>query len=76
MLKRGVFSRPIKDNGDLHILQLLDYRPEVLPPFEEARPVLEAEYLRRAGDEALRQYLKRLRQHSEVIVVREKVNQP
>jgi len=76
MLKRGVFSRPIEDNGDLHILQLLDYRPEVLPSFEQARPVLEVEYLRRAGDEALRQYLKRLRQQSEVVVVRDKVNQP
>lgn len=76
LLKRGVFSKPIEDNGDLHILQLLEYRPEVLPPFEEARPVLEAEYLRRAGDEALRQYLKWLRLRSEVIVVREQVNQP
>ena len=76
MLERGVFSRPLKDNGDLHILQLLDYRPEVFPPFEEARPVLEAEYLRRAGDEALRQYLTWLRQRSEVIMVREKVNPP
>lgn len=76
MLERGVFSKPIMDNGDLHILQLLDYRPEVLPPFEQARPVLEAEYLRRAGDEALRQYLQWLRLRSEVIVVREMVHQP
>lgn len=76
MLERGVFSKPIMDNGELHILQLLDYRPELLPPFEEARRVLEAEYLRRAGDEALRQYLKWLRLRSEVIVARKKVSQP
>lgn len=76
MLKRGAFSKPIEDNGDMHVLQLLDYRPEVLPPFEEARPVLEAEYLRRAGDEALRQYVQWLRLRSEVIVVQEKVKQP
>lgn len=75
-LKRGVFSRPIMDNGDLHILQLLDYRSAVLPPFEQARPVLEAEYLRRASDEALRQYLRWLRLRSEIIVVWEKVNLP
>jgi hypothetical protein len=76
MLKRGVFSKPIEDNGDLHILQLLEYQPEMLPPFEEARPVLEAEYLRRAGDEALRQYLQWLRLRSEVIVDLEMVHQP
>ena len=76
MLRRGVFSKPIEDNGDLHILQLLEYQPEVLPPFEEARPVLEAEYLRRAGDEALRQYLRWLRLRSEVIVDLEMVHQP
>ena len=76
MLKRGAFSKPIEDNGDMHVLQLLDYRPEVLPPFEKARPVLEAEFLRRAGDEALRQYLQWLRLRSEVIVAREKVKQP
>lgn len=76
IIKRGAFSKPIEDNGDMHILQLLDYRPEMLPPFEEARPVLEAEYLRRAGDKALRQYVQWLRLRSEVIVVWEKVNQP
>lgn len=76
MLEPGVYSKPMKDSGDLHILQMLDFRPGVLPPFEEARPVLEAEYQRRAGDEALRQYLAWLRQRSEVIVVREKVNPP
>ena len=76
MLKQGGYSRPMVDGGDLHILQLLDYRPAVLPPFEQARPVLEAEYLRRAGDQALRQYLEWLRLRSEVIVVAEKVDQP
>lgn len=76
IIKRGAFSKPIEDNGDMHVLQLLDYRPEVLPPFEKARPVLEAEFLRRAGDEALRQYLQWLRLRSEVIVAREKVKQP
>ncbi|MFB3079598.1 MAG: peptidylprolyl isomerase [Lysobacterales bacterium] len=75
MLKRGVFSKPIEGNGDLHILQLLEYQPEVLPPFEQARPVLEAEYLRRAGDDALRQYLQWLRLRSEVIVDLEMVHQ-
>lgn len=75
LLEHGGYSRPIEDNGDLHILQLLDNRPAVLPPFEQARPVLEAEYLRRAGDEALRQYLKWLRLRSEIIVVPEKVDQ-
>jgi len=76
MLEIGEISRPIEDNGRLHILQLLDYRPARLPPFEQARPVLEAEYLRRAGDDALRQYLKWLRLRSKVIVVRATVDQP
>ena len=75
LLEHGGYSRPIEDNGDLHILQLLEYRSAVLPPFEQARPVLEAEYLRRAGDKALRQYLKWLRLRSEIIVVPETVDQ-
>jgi hypothetical protein len=75
-LKRGAFTQPIVDNGGVHILQLLEHRPAVLPPFEQARPVLEAEYLRRAGDEALRQYLKWLRMRSKVIVVPDTLSQP
>ncbi len=76
MLKPGEYTKPMAGNGEIHILKLLDFQAEVIPAFEQALPVLEAEYLRRAGDEALRQYLQWLRQRSEVIVVREKIKQP
>ena len=44
-----------------------------LPPFEQVRPMVEAEYLRRAGGDALRQYLAWLRERTEIIVDSEKI---
>jgi hypothetical protein len=71
-LEPGEFSRPIAAGGSFHILYLLARQEGVLPAFEQARPMVEAEYLRRSGDEALRQYLAWLRERAEIIVVAEK----
>ena len=72
----GDFSEPMAANGDFHILFLAQHEAGVLPDFEQARPLLEAEYLRREGDKALRRYLAWLRQRAEIIVDQEKVNPP
>ena len=72
-LQPGEYSRPIAVGGDFHILNLLSHEEAILPPFEQVRPMVEAEYLRRAGDDALRQYLAWLRERTEIIVDSEKV---
>ncbi len=71
-LKPGEFSRPIAAGGSFHFLYLLAKREGVLPAFEQIRPMVEAEYLRRSGDDALRQYLAWLRERAEIVVVPEK----
>jgi hypothetical protein len=72
-LQSGEFSRPIAVGGGFHILYMLSRQEAVLPPFEQSRPMVEAEYLRRAGGDALRQYLAWLRERTEIIVDPEKV---
>jgi len=71
-LRPGEFSRPIAVGGSFHILHLLSKQEGVLPGFEQARPMLEAEYFRRSGDDALRGYLAWLRGRTEIIVVLER----
>jgi parvulin-like peptidyl-prolyl isomerase len=67
-LATGKYSEPIHTGGSWHILLLEERLAGEPPPFEELRPVVEAEYLRRSGDEALRDYLAWLRQRTEVTV--------
>lgn len=68
VLEPGEFSRPIAAGGGFHIIHLLSRQEGVLPAFEQVRPVVEAEYSRRSGDDALRQYLAWLRGRTEIIV--------
>ena len=72
LLEPGEFSRPIAAGGNFHILHLLARQEGVLPDFEQVRPMVETEYLRRSGDNALRQYLAWLRERTEIIVDPEK----
>ncbi len=67
-LEPGSYSEPILANGSFHILYLAAQEPGNLPAFEQIRPQVEAEYLRRAGDQALRDYLAWLRGRSEIII--------
>jgi len=67
-LATGEYSEPIHTGGSWHILLLEEQLAGEPPPFEELRRVIEAEYLRRSGDEALRDYLAWLRQRTEVTV--------
>ena len=65
-LEPGHYSAPIEMDGSLNILFVVDRQAGALPTFEHLRPVLEAEYTRRAGDQALRDYLAWLRERTSV----------
>ena len=64
----GNFTEPISAAGALQILYLVDSEPVAAPPFEALEPQVEAEFRRRAGDNALREYLDWLRARGEVLV--------
>ena len=68
LLESGQVSAPIELAGDTHILMLLEREAGGLPEFETLKPVLLDEYRRRAGDEALRAYLSRLRERTDIVV--------
>ena len=67
-LQPGQFTPPVAVNGDFHILYLAAYEAGELPGFDEIRPLLDTEYTRRKGNQALRDYLQWLRQRSEIMV--------
>jgi hypothetical protein len=64
----GQFTSPIKDDQGLHIFFLSERVPESTPRFEAVRDVVEQEYLYRAGDTALREYIDWLRSRTSVTV--------
>jgi hypothetical protein len=51
-----------------HVLQVLERQPDQAPRFEDVRTQVLAEFRRRAGDAALRQYIAELRQHADIVV--------
>ena len=67
-LQPDQYTAPVAANGDFHIFYLAGYKAGVVPDFEQARPLLEMEYTRRKGDQALREYLLWLRERNEIIV--------
>jgi hypothetical protein len=69
LLEAGGFSQAIDSNRALHILHLADQITATLSPFEDVRTVVEREYQRRKGDQALRDYLTWLRKRTEIIIV-------
>ena len=67
-LAPGETSAPLRGAGGFRIFRLLQREPPRLPPFEEIREQVQAEWRRRAGDEALRRYLAELRERADVAV--------
>lgn len=65
-LTEGGVSEPIVATGGLHVLQVRDVAPGGVAPFAEVREVVEAEYRRRRGEEALRTYLAGLRDQATI----------
>lgn len=67
-IKPGECSEPILINGSYHVLYLEAYQPPQLPEFNDIKHVVEAEYVRRAGEKALLDYLEWLRNRAEIII--------
>ncbi len=67
-LEPGEISPPVRSGIGVHLLRLIDARPTVSPPFEEIEIQIQSEYVRRAGDRALRTYLDQLREESDVVI--------
>jgi hypothetical protein len=66
----GEVSEPVQSGVGVHLLRLVDRREPVTPEFESIAPQVEAEWRRRAGDRALREYLDTLRSQADVWTAR------
>ena len=67
-IQPGECSEPIRINDAYHVLYLEAYQPRQRPEFNDIKDVVEAEYIRRAGEKALLDYLKWLRNRTEIII--------
>lgn len=65
-LEPGELSEPVRSGMGFHLLHLTDATPAVRPSFEDIESQIQAEWLRRAGDRALRDYLEQLRADGDV----------
>jgi parvulin-like peptidyl-prolyl isomerase len=65
-LAPGAVSAPVRSGMGLHVFVLIEREAERVPPFEEVVAQVEAEWVRRAGDRALRRYLDDLRDAAQV----------
>jgi peptidylprolyl isomerase len=65
-LKPGEVSEPIRSPSGFHLIWLVDREASLLPAFESIEPQVRAEWVRRAGDRALRTYLEDLRERAEI----------
>jgi hypothetical protein len=64
----GEYTRSVYLNGAWQIAYLAAREDIDVPDFERVKPIVEAEFMRRKGDEALRAELSRLRQSAEISV--------
>ena len=62
----GFVSKPQAVDNGFRIVQLADKEVGQVPTLEEVRDQLEAEYVRRAGDRALREYLEWLKDRADI----------
>jgi hypothetical protein len=67
-LTPGTATQPLSADGRVHVLFLVEARPLQAPPFDDIRPLVEAEFTRRQGDAALQRHLERLRRENEIII--------
>lgn len=73
-MQPGKCSEPILINDAYHMLYLEAYQPRQLPEFDDIKDVVEAEYIRRAGEKALLEYLKWLRNRAKISIDEAKLN--
>jgi parvulin-like peptidyl-prolyl isomerase len=70
-LAPGASSAPVRSGTGYHVFRLLEREEPRLPPFEEIAEHVRAEWVRRAGDRALRGYLDDLRENAQVVTLDE-----
>jgi parvulin-like peptidyl-prolyl isomerase len=68
-LAPGAISAPVRSGMGVHVFQLVEREEPRVPPFEEVAEQVQAEWVRRAGDRALRGYLDELRGSAQVVTV-------
>jgi parvulin-like peptidyl-prolyl isomerase len=67
----GVWSPPVRTSAGYAVLAVLEREPASTPPLEEIREQVQAEWVRRGGDRALRRYLDELREEADIRVAPE-----
>jgi PPIC-type PPIASE domain/SurA N-terminal domain len=67
----GAWSAPIRSGAGYHVLAVIEREPASAPPLPEIRDQVQAEWVRRGGDRALRRYLDELRDEADVQVAEE-----
>jgi parvulin-like peptidyl-prolyl isomerase len=67
-LDTGAISEPVRSGTGVHVFQIVHREQPSVPPYEQIREQVKAEFVRRAGDKALRRYLDDLRDRAEVEV--------
>jgi parvulin-like peptidyl-prolyl isomerase len=65
-LAPGATSAPVRSGMGMHVFQVIEREEARVPPFEEIAAHVEAEWVRRAGDRALRANLDDLRAEAQV----------
>jgi parvulin-like peptidyl-prolyl isomerase len=68
-LEPGAVSEPVRSGTGYHVFVLVDREEPALPPFDAVAKHVRAEWIRRAGDRALRGYLDNLRDDAAVVTV-------
>lgn len=68
-LSPGEISQPVRSGIGLHLLRVIEAKPAVVPLYEDIEPQIRSEWVRRAGDRALRDYLDQLRADGDVQVM-------
>ena len=66
-LAPGAISAPVRSGVGVHVFVLIEREEPRVPPFEEVADQVQAEWVRRAGDRALRSYLDELRSSAQVM---------
>ena len=67
-LEVGAVGEPVRSGTGIHVLRVVDREEPRVPPFEAIREQVQSEWVRRAGDRALRGYLDDLRARADVVV--------
>jgi parvulin-like peptidyl-prolyl isomerase len=69
VLEPGAVSEPVRSGTGYHVFVLVESEDPALPPFDAVATHVRAEWIRRAGDRALRGYLDDLRENASVVTV-------